>query len=168
MNGSGKVSVSDVKAVCDEASICIIPSGLELEIDDNLNVAALIVRGSVKWNDTKAPTDGFVCSGYVAIEDNGSWNMNLSSKSGWMFIKDNGAYHPKLRTRAFGSTSSSSSFLPSVNIEGKKMERTWSLLSKPLSIGDIEMKLLHNPNMMGWKVGDRIGTLTEFRPSFVR
>lgn len=157
VNGSGKVSVSDVKAVCDEASICIIPSGLELEIDDNLNVAALIVRGSVKWNDTKAPTDGFVCSGYVAIEDNGSWNMNLSSKSGWIFIKDNGAYHPKLRTRAFGSTSSSSSFLPSVNIEGKKMERTWSLLSKPLSIGDIEMKLLHNPNMMGWKVGDRIG-----------
>ena len=164
--GGGRVDVAHVKQFCTENSICIIPYGTTLEITDNLNVAALIVRGAVEWDDSTSPENTFVCAGYVAVEGNGLWNMNLQSKSAWIYIKDNGAYHPMLRTRSFGGAAMNEGDSPEVNIEGRKLERTWSLLAEPLSSGDTKMNLLHNPILMGWRVGDRIGIApTEKRSS---
>lgn len=164
--GSGRVDVAQVKQFCTEYSICVIPYGTTLEITDNLNVAALIVRGAVEWDDSTSPENTFVCAGYVAVEGNGLWNMNLQSKSAWIYIKDNGAYHPMLRTRSFGGAAMNEGDSPEVNIEGRKLERTWSLLAEPLSSGDTKMNLLHNPILMGWRVGDRIGIApTEKRSS---
>ena len=154
--GGGRVDVAHVKQFCTENSICIIPYGTTLEITENLNVAALIVRGAVEWDDSTSPENTFVCAGYVAVEGNGLWNMNLQSKSAWIYIKDNGAYHDMLRTRSFGGVATDEGS-PEVNIEGRKLERTWSLLAEPLSSGDTKMNLLHNPSLMGWSVGDRIG-----------
>ena len=153
----GEVDVAQVKSVCKENSICIIPSGTTLQITDNLNVAALIVRGSVEWNDQTSPDNMFVCAGYVAIEENGVWDMNVKSKSAWIYIKDNDVSHPHLRTRSFGGVAVNVGDTPRVSIDGRKLERTWSLLAEPLSSGDVKMDLLHNPTLMGWRVGDRIG-----------
>ena len=155
--GGGRVDVAQVKQFCTEYSICIIPYGTTLEITDNLNVAALIVRGAVEWDDSTSPENTFVCAGYVAVEGNGLWNMNLQSKSAWIYIKDNGAYHPMLRTRAFGAAGMDNEDHPTIKIVGRQLERTWSLLSKTLSVGDKNMHLMHHPFFMGWKVGDRIG-----------
>jgi hypothetical protein len=119
-------------------------------MNDSLSLGALSIKGALEWNDESSLENSYLCSGYVAIE--GSWNMKLQSHSAWIYIKDNGAYHPQLRTRSFGSIGSN----PQVHIEGRKLQRTWSLLSESLNKGDEKMKLLHNPVLMGWKVGDRI------------
>lgn len=157
LNQAGKIDASQVQTFCGEDSICVIPSGMTMEINANLNVAALIVRGSVEWKDGFAPENAFLCSGYVAVEGNGIWDMNLQSKSAWIYIKDNGAYHPMLRTRAFGAAGMDNEDHPTIKIVGRQLERTWSLLSKTLSVGDKNMHLMHHPFFMGWKVGDRIG-----------
>jgi hypothetical protein len=127
----------------------------------NLNVGALIVRGSLQWNDaTNAllSQSTFLCAGYIAVEQHGNWNMTIqdSNASAWVYIKDNGAIHPNLRSRAFGGVAINGDDYPVIDIHGRALLRTWSLLSEPLQIGSNTMKLLHNPTYMGWKIGDRI------------
>ena len=46
---------------------------------------------------------------------------------------------------------------PIIDIKGRELKRTWSVLANPIKIGDDSIKLMHNPNLMGWRVGDRIG-----------
>lgn len=148
----GNIYASQVMSNCQVDTLCVIPENVTLIMNDNLNLGALIVRGAVEWKDELSPVNSYLCAGYIAIEDRGSWDMKLQSKLAWIYIKDNGAYHPKLRSRSFGSVGSN----PMVNIEGRLLDRTWSLLSKPLVAGDEKMKLMHNAALMGWKVGDRI------------
>ena len=157
-SNSTVVTTSDVENQCDLHSICIIPFGITFEVTSSLNVGALVVQGNVEWTDTtQTSSDVYLCAGYVAIEGNGNWNMKVEDKTAWVYIKDNGAEHPILRTRAFGSVANDVVAYPVVNIEGRELVRTWSLLSHPLATGETTMKLLHNPDLMGWKVGDRIG-----------
>jgi len=151
-DADGTVNASAVKYICEENRLCIIPERMTLFMDDSLNLGALKVHGAIVWNDEVSPTNSYLCAGYVAIEDQGSLDMQLQTKSAWIYIKDNGASHPQLRSRALGSVGSNSM----VNIEGRHMNRTWSLLSKPLMTGEWKMVLMHNPNFMGWQVGDRI------------
>lgn len=154
---SGTIKASDVKYICDEGSICTIPNGVTLLMDDNLDVGALIVRGAVEWNDDLSLPNSFLCAGYIAVEEQGSWHMKLESNSAWIYLKDNGASHTMLRSRSFGGAAMSDGDNPLVSIEGRQLERSWSLLSKPLVTGDDKMVLMHNPALMGWRVGDRIG-----------
>ena len=152
----GTIEASELKSTCGEDSICIIPEGVILLMNDSLNVGALIVRGAVEWNDDSSLANSFLCAGYIAVEGQGSWNMKLKTNSAWIYIKDNGNSHVMLRSRSFGGVGNEGDN-PSVNIEGRHLERTWSLLSKPLVTGDEKMVLMHNPALMGWRVGDRIG-----------
>ena len=46
---------------------------------------------------------------------------------------------------------------PIIDIKGRELKRTWSVLANPIKIGDDSIKLMHNPNLMGWRVGDRLG-----------
>jgi hypothetical protein len=118
----------------------------------------LVVRGVVEWNDiTQINSRAFVCAGYVAVEGHGKWDMDLQSKSAFIYIKDNGAVHNNLRSRAFGSYAATDSDYPIIDINGREMVRTWSLLSDPIGISDSKMTLMHDANLMGWRVGDRIG-----------
>jgi hypothetical protein len=153
----GTIKASDAKSTCNEYSICTIPDGVTLLVDDNLNVGALIVRGAVEWNDDLSLANSFLCAGYIAIEEQGSWNMKLESNSAWIYLKDNGTSHLMLRSRSFGGVAVNDGDNPLVSIEGRQLERTWSLLSKSLVTGDDKMVLMHNPALMGWRVGDRIG-----------
>lgn len=151
-----EIKANEVKVMCTETSICVIPEGTTIIMNDDLNVGAMIVRGALKWDDITSTDGAFLCAGYIAVEGNGSWNMNVQSHSAWIYIKDNGARHSKLKSRAFGSVAINEGDNPTVNIEGKKLDRTWSLLSKPLKEGDRSMNLMHEPISMGWTVGDRI------------
>ena len=164
VSGGGIVSAASVQSQCGTDSICIVPESLTLRMDGNLNVGALIIRGGLDWNDNSqsSSSDQFLCGGYVVVENNGSFEMDLNNsantKTGWIYIKNNGAVHPGLRSRSFGTSKDrSSSDIPTMIIRGRKLTRTWSLLSEPLVPGDTTMVLMHNPAGMGWRVGDRLG-----------
>jgi len=161
VSGSGVVSAATVQSRCWTNSICIIPNGVELRMDGNMNVGGLIVRGKLTWtSSTQTVNDQFLCGGYVVVENNGSFEMTLNgNKNGWIYVKNNGASHPELLLRSFGTFKKRwSSDNPRMEISGRNdLKRTWSLLSEPLYPSSRTMKLLHNPAQMGWKVGDRLG-----------
>ena len=149
----GYITSSQVSEQCENDSICIIPFGTTFQLDESINLAALTVMGNVEWNDnTQVDSHAFLCAGYVSIEGHGKWEMNLHHKDGFIYLKDNGATHHHLRTRAFGSHAVSSSDYPIIDITGRELVRTWSLLSDPLKKGDDSIRLMHNPNLMGWYV----------------
>ena len=148
----GVVTSDQLLTICGSNDLCIIPEGVTLQVTSSINVGALVVRGKVEWNDsTQDEENAFLCAGYVAMEGNGSWDMNIQNKLSWIYIKDNGAVHSKLRSRSFGGMGNST-----VNIRGRELVRTWSLLSETIVPGGDTMKLLHNPHYMNWHVGDRI------------
>jgi len=156
------ITASEASSQCSPTTICVLPVGLTLRMTSSLNVGALIVRGTLWW-DTNTMEDGWLCAGYVAVEGDGHFYLNLSdagTTTAWIYLKDNGATHDILRTRAFGAVSGT------VDIRGREMTRTWSLLARPLSTGETNLQLMHDPVSMGWKVGDRIAVApTEVKSS---
>jgi len=169
-DGTGNDGTVDSQTVgqnCSPSVTCIISNDVTLLMKTNLNVGSLIVRGRVVWNDeTQINKNAFLCAGYVAIEGQGTWDMHLEEKNAWVYIKDNGATHPTLRSCAFGGVATaedtSDTHYPTIDIRGRELKRTWSLLSETLGKGDIKMKLMHDPTLMGWFVGDCIAAaLTE-------
>ena len=158
VSGGGTVTSSTVASQCGTDSVCIIPLGTTFEVDGSIDLGALVVRGNVEWNDGQLfSADVYLCAGYVAIEGQGQWNMDVQDKHAAIYIKNNGYVHPNLRSRAFGSHAETASDYPTIDIRGRELVRTWSLLSEPLNGGDSTMTLLHDANLMGWRVGDRLG-----------
>ena len=150
-DSSGHINSSTVSTQCGGDSVCIIPFGTTLQVDTSLSLAALIVKGVVEWtDDTQVNPSAFMCAGYIAVEGLGKWEMDLQSKDSFVYIKDNGAVHPILRSRSFGSAAMNIGDYPTIDISGRELARTWSLLSKPLHQGDGTIQLMHNPNFMGW------------------
>ena len=140
-----------VSGQCGDNSTCIIPIGMTLQVDTSLNLGALIVRGTVDWNDdTQVNPSAFLCAGYVVVEGHGKWDMDLQAKDAYIYIKDNGAVHNHLRSRAFGSYAATASDYPIIDVNGRELARTWSLLSYPIQSGDNRIALMHNANFMGW------------------
>ena len=45
----------------------------------------------------------------------------------------------------------------SIQIHGRKMERTWTLLSSDAQHGSTTLRTRDDPTIMGWRVGDTIG-----------
>ena len=160
------VSAASAQSRCgDTSSICVIPRGLRLIMNDSLNVNALKIQGELYWRDQDQTTDNqYLCGGYVAVEGpTGKFIMSTNKKS-WIYIKNNGYTHPSGRTRFFGGVGDTSGKVysfnnvgPTVEITGKPLVRSWSLLAEPFLAGHSSLKLLHSPVRMGWKPGDRIG-----------
>ena len=69
--------------------------------------------------------------------------MNLVNKKGYIYIKNNGLKNPSIFTRAFGSYNKGK-----INVVGRKLERTWSLLAKKAYFGMTTISLSHNPVQM--------------------
>ena len=91
-----------------------------------------------------------MCAGYIAVEGIGKFEMDVQSKDAFVYVQDNGAVHHKLRSRGFGSVAMNPGDYPIIDINGRDLARTWSLLSKPLHPGDDKIQLMHNANLMGW------------------
>ncbi len=154
------VTSQDVQAQCDSSQICVIPSDLTLTMTESLDVGALSIEGSLLWTDeTQTSLETYLCAGYVVTETGGDFYMNLASKQAWIYLKNNGATHSQLRTRVFGGIESQ------VEVTGRPLQRTWSLLDQPLSVGETSLRLLHHPFQMGWRIGDRIGVAPTERAS---
>lgn len=150
-SANGFVDSNLVSEQCGDHSICIIPTGTTFQVNSSIDLGALVVRGVVEWNDsTQVDERVFLCAGFIAIEGHGKWEMDLQNKDAFIYIKDNGATHDHLRSRAFGSVAMMDSDYPIIDINGRELGRTWSLLAEPLRHGDVKVKLMHDPNLMGW------------------
>jgi len=77
--------------------------------------------------------------------------MKLIDKKGYIYIKNNNLKHSKLSYRAFGSYSKGR-----ITVVGRTLNRTWSLLAKKVARRVNLISLIHNPQEMGWSIGDRI------------
>ncbi|CAF0723862.1 unnamed protein product [Adineta steineri] len=142
---------SELQIFCGTDTICIIPTGFTVTMNSNLNVAALVVSGSLIWNDaSQSSNNQWLCAGYIAV-DGGQFNMNLINKQGYIYIKNNGLKHPTIYTRALASCNAGK-----IYISGRYLARTWSLLANKATYGMTSISLSHKPEDMGWKVGDRI------------
>ena len=59
---------SDLQIFCGTDTICTIPSSLTVTMNSNLNVAALVVTGSLVWNDaSQSSSDQWLCAGYIVV-----------------------------------------------------------------------------------------------------
>uniref|UniRef100_A0A6V2VZF5 Uncharacterized protein n=1 Tax=Emiliania huxleyi TaxID=2903 RepID=A0A6V2VZF5_EMIHU len=100
-----------------------------------------------------AASEQWLCAGYVAVEAGGALNMSLAgdgTRRGVIFLKDNGRASPVFGARALGGLNGV------IDIRGRPLRRTWSLLARPADSAAASITLLHDPLAMGWAVGDRI------------
>eukprot|EP00934_Nitzschia_sp_Nitz4_P001960 Nitzschia sp. Nitz4//scaffold89_size161592//205//3093//NITZ4_002358-RA/size161592-processed-gene-0.210-mRNA-1//-1//CDS//3329559556//1960//frame0 len=152
---SNVVTSTDVQEQCHESYLCVIPTNVTLLMTTSLHVGALHIDGHMEWNDvSQLEEEAYLCAGYVVAGLGASIHMSLESpnRRAWVYLTANGARHDSLGWRFFGGLHSSL-----VEIKGRPMRRTWSLLDQPMSPGDITIKVLHDPIAMGWRIGDRIG-----------
>ena len=66
--------------------------------------------------------------------------MNLDTKNGYIYIKNNGAKHPTVFTRVLGSFNSGK-----INIVGRNLARTWTLITEKAFYGQGSITVAHNP-----------------------
>ena len=93
-----------------------------------------------------------MCAGYVSIEGAGQWewDMSLEVKDAFIYVKDNGDVHRHLCLRAFGSYVATDTDYSMIDITGRELARTWSLLLTPVQSGDTKITLMHNDHIVGW------------------
>jgi hypothetical protein len=152
---SDVVTSSDVQKQCHESYPCVIPPSMTVEMTSSLHVGALEIHGKMLWTDeTQSQNEAYLCAGYIVTSEDGSFSMNLQSrtKQAWIYLVNNGSYHDVLGWRVFGGLGASS-----IELVGRPLQRTWTLLDRPLHVGSTTLQLLHDPIAMGWQVGDRIG-----------
>lgn len=159
---SSTISSADLQALCGTDKICVIPEGSTLQMDGNLDVAALVIRGELFWHSTtQSSNDQWLCAGYIAVEDSGRFKLDVTEKKkrAFIYLKNNGATHEILRTRGFGGVPNKANpeKKPTIEITGSPMARTWSLLAREVKEDeDMTIMLMHDPKAMGWSLGDRI------------
>jgi hypothetical protein len=167
---TGSVTAAEAQTVCSDAACrCVVPPGTSLLLDDSLVVSALVVRGELHWADqdaadsTAPPPPRWLCSGYIVAEGNGvirvrATGSTASRAAAIVYIRDNGVAHEALGKRVLGAVHNSESTpgLPLLELAGRPLQRTWSLLAAPLAEGEQVMQLMHDAEAMGWRAGDRI------------
>jgi hypothetical protein len=137
---------------CNVNTRCIVPAGVTVQMNADINVGILEVNGKIEWTETtQTKTEQYLCAGYILFNANSSLNMNLTRKKGYIYIKNNGASSPRFGKRFLVADRPSK-----YDMFGRSMRRTWSLLAKDLNVGDSKITLMHNASDMGWQLGDRI------------
>lgn len=137
------ITSAKVQESCNTNTICVIETGVVVTMSSNLNLAALIIKGSLNWNDqTQVSNDQWLCAGYVAV-DKGELNMKLTKKKGYIYIKNNNVKSDEISYRALGSYNKGK-----INIIGRTLSRTWSLLAKKIDTRVSSISLMHDPVQM--------------------
>ncbi len=58
----------ELQTFCGTSSICTIPSGFKVTMTSSINVAALVVQGTLEWTDSsQTAKDQYLCAGYIAV-----------------------------------------------------------------------------------------------------
>lgn len=139
----GSITSEQVQKICSNNTICIIETGVIVKMNSNLNLAALVLKGILNWSDSsQILADQWLCAGYVAV-NGGQLNMNLIEKKGYIYIKNNNLKHENLSYRALGAYNKGR-----INIIGRSLNRTWSLLAKKIAKPVSSISLMHDPKQM--------------------
>ncbi|KAJ1626510.1 hypothetical protein T492DRAFT_910036 [Pavlovales sp. CCMP2436] len=148
-----------LSGACATGGDCVIPAGERWLLDADMSVRTLTILGELLW-DTSA--DGLTLfAGYVLVSGGGLLQIGTSASPmllrATVHIRANGATHETLGERFLGSHPSSGDLTPRLEIYGRPLTRTWSLLARDAQAGATSVELQHEPAAMGWRVGDRIG-----------
>ena len=85
-----------------------------------------------------------------AIERNKAWGKALGKMYPWYSLPRSFVCWP-------WHTECCHCCIARIDIHGRKLQRTWTLLSKTVMAGETTLHLKHDPIAMGWQVGDRTG-----------
>jgi len=152
------VRLSDSTSLCQGE--CVIPAGERLLLDTSWQVETLTIYGTLEWDRSKDNLE--LRANYILVEDGGHFilgtvdsPMNLAAT---VYITKGIHSDPELGRRFLGGRGTGQ-----IDIHGRKLQRTWTLLSKTVMAGETTLHLKHDPIAMGWQVGDRIGLATTSR-----
>mmetsp|Transcript_35303 Transcript_35303/g.94015 ORF Transcript_35303/g.94015 Transcript_35303/m.94015 type:complete len:1048 (-) Transcript_35303:226-3369(-) len=139
---------------------CVVPAGETWILDRSMTVDTLTVSGTLRWDTS---VDGLeLRSGYVVVDATGHLEVGSVSapmeKSATIYITENAEEHPKCGHRFLCGLNGGR-----VEIHGRELARTWTLLSRTAHVGSTELFLKDEPASMGWRAGDRIGLATTSR-----
>ncbi|UPR00717.1 G8 domain-containing protein [Chloropicon primus] len=132
----------------------VIPAGQEVELTGDAEAASVTVRGALRWG---AGRPSVLSAGFVVAEgpggliEVGTSEVPAPEGSG-VYLVDNGRSHGALGKRSFGSFQPGGSF----HVHGRRLGRTWMLLSRPAYHGQTSLALDSDASSAGWRVGDRI------------
>lgn len=147
-------------------------------LDADLDCGGLIIFGTFMWDIDV--DDKELRANFVLVEGDGVFKIGDKSApmlgKATIYIKDSDAQHPHVGRRFLagynGYTPSMTNLNeddfntvakkdatgagPLISFYGRPLERTWTLLSKTMSPGDLEMHVKDDHNDLGWRVGDEI------------
>ena len=67
---TSSMTATQLQTYCGLDSICTIPAGFTVTMNSNLNLAALVVKGTLLWTDvTQFSNDQWLCAGYIAVRN---------------------------------------------------------------------------------------------------
>eukprot|EP00756_Hemistasia_phaeocysticola_P000546 Hpha_TRINITY_DN10391_c0_g1::TRINITY_DN10391_c0_g1_i1::g.115990::m.115990 len=142
---------------CKGGGDCVIEAGESFLLCESINVRTLTIRGELKWDTCESDLE--LRTGWAILEGDGYFQLGLPEAPmllpATIYITNNGATHPmdELEKRFFAGVGSGTK----IDVHGRPMARTWSLLAETAFAGDKILFLKDNPLDMGWKVGDRVG-----------
>eukprot|EP00854_Cymbomonas_tetramitiformis_P006830 gene6830-8160_t len=168
---SVNTTATSAQELCSGQCVCVVDEGVTLTMDQSLDVVALVVKGKLLWDDvSQTAAEQWLCAAYVTVENNGTmrvdectgvfakacshsslWNMDVIKADGClkMTFSQSGLC-------AAGGMLDGAEGLPLLEIAGRTLRRTWSLLAATVTSGVSSIRLMHDAADMGWRVGDRI------------
>ena len=156
----------------------IVPSGETWVLDADLDCGGLIIFGTFMWDIDV--DDKELRANFVLVEGDGVFKIGDEKApmlgKATIYIKDSEAQHPHVGRRFLagynGYTPSMTNLNdddfntiakkdatgagPLISFYGRPLERTWTVLSKTMNPGDLEMHVRDEHDALGWRVGDEI------------
>lgn len=122
-----------------------------------LQVRTLTIEGSLHWDTAAAGRT--LAAGYVLVQGSGHLSVGTAAEPmeerATIYLKHNGASHPALGERFLGGNGGGDSS-PTIEIHGRPLARTWSLLASDAPAGATSLHLKHGAAASGWRVGESI------------
>eukprot|EP00756_Hemistasia_phaeocysticola_P016414 Hpha_TRINITY_DN15474_c0_g7::TRINITY_DN15474_c0_g7_i1::g.173755::m.173755 len=142
---------------CQGGGDCVIEAGEVFLLCQSIDVRTLTIRGELRWDTSQGGLE--LRTGWAVVEQNGYFQLGLPEAPmmlpATIYIKNNGATHgmQELEKRFFAGVGGGAR----IDVHGAPMARTWSLLKTTAHAGEKILYLKDDPEMMGWKAGDRVG-----------
>lgn len=144
---------------CTMGSHCVITAGETWWLDMSVRLKTLTVKGTLRWDTSVGGLE--LRAGYISVEDSGLFEIGTKDrpmeKNATVFIEE-GQHHDRWGTRFLFASGNSV-----INIHGRRLGRTWSLLAQDVFVNQTKLRFKHSLEAMGWRVGDTIGIATTSR-----
>eukprot|EP00927_Polykrikos_kofoidii_P025548 TRINITY_DN2292_c0_g1_i5.p1 TRINITY_DN2292_c0_g1~~TRINITY_DN2292_c0_g1_i5.p1 ORF type:complete len:1175 (-),score=137.28 TRINITY_DN2292_c0_g1_i5:107-3631(-) len=145
---------------CAEKDDCVVPEGATWILSHDLTVSTLTVHGTLKWDTSK---DNLVLrTGYLLVKPTGHLQVGTVAspmeRRATIYITKNSFRDENCGRRFICSWGGGR-----IEIHGRELLRTWTLLSRTATAGSTVIFPKESPEFMRWRPGDRIGLATTTR-----